>query len=207
MVYVSIYSPTARAYFESINYSSKKSVWPLYCKKCWQKIIMVIFYPHISGTAQSFNYYPVAGPGARGRHRQRRDGLANMWWRGGKCYRFCPRRPQTGSSAPEAQVQASQRYFYALNLRGNSPICWLEETVCYARIDIAQGEAHGTLAPLASVWDIENHPPAAWAVRPRTADSDFANILNTRAFHGQNHCVRDGFGSAGMEIRSKSSLP
>ncbi len=177
MVYVSIYSPTARAYFESIGYKLEEERMAIVLQEVVGNAYDGYFYPHISGTAQSFNYYPVAGlaPG---------DGIANIALglgeyvvEGGQCHRFCPRRPKMELVAPEAQVQASQRYFYALNLQAPPPDLVRGEMGCYERLDIAQAESHGTLGPLVSVWDIENHrlQPGLYARGPRILD--FANIL------------------------------
>jgi phosphoenolpyruvate synthase/pyruvate phosphate dikinase len=69
LVFSSIYSKNARAYFEAINYKIEQEKMAVVIQEVVGNRFENAFYPHISGTAQSFNFYPVA-------HMTPQDGFA-----------------------------------------------------------------------------------------------------------------------------------
>ena len=71
LVFSSIYSRNARTYFEAINYKVEQEKMAIVIQSVVGNRFEDAFYPHISGTAQSFNFYPVA-------HMTPQDGFAVM---------------------------------------------------------------------------------------------------------------------------------
>jgi len=177
LVYASIFSPRSKAYFDVINYHVEEERMAIVLQEVVGGVHENTLYPHISGTAQSHNFYPVAGLSPE-------DGVANLALGlgtyvvdGEQCFRFSPRHPRMDIVAPEAQASASQRHFYVLDLGNPEPPIHLGEQACYARLDIADAERHQTLNLLASVYDLENHrlQPGLSGRGPRILN--FANIL------------------------------
>jgi hypothetical protein len=177
LVYASLFSLKSRAYFDVIHYKVEEERMAIVLQEVVGQVHGRYCYPHISGTAQSHNYYPVHGL-------EPEDGIANLALGlgtyvvdGEQCFRFSPRHPKVDLIAPEAQAGASQRHFYALDLESVDPPLVEGDQVCYARLDIAEAERHGGLHLLASVHDLENHQlvPGVHGRGPRILN--FANIL------------------------------
>ena len=59
LVYASIYSNNARQYFEAINFRVDDEKMAVIIQEVVGNFFNGYYYPHISGTAQSYNYYPV----------------------------------------------------------------------------------------------------------------------------------------------------
>ncbi len=182
LVYASLFSPRSRAYFEVIHYKLEEERMAIVLQEVVGQVQGHYCYPHISGTAQSHNYYPVSGlePG---------DGIANLALGlgtyvvdGEQCFRFSPRRPKIDLVAPEAQAGATQRHFYALDLTRHEPPLVEGEEACYVRREVAEAERETDLNLLASVYDLENHQlqPGLRGRGPRILN--FANILKYDAF-------------------------
>ena len=60
LVFSSIYSDNSRIYFEAINFKVEQEKMAVVIQSVVGNRYGDTFYPHISGTAQSFNFYPVA---------------------------------------------------------------------------------------------------------------------------------------------------
>jgi hypothetical protein len=136
------------------------------------------FYPHISGTAQSHNYYPVA-------HMEPEDGFAiaglglgHYVVNGERAYRFSPKYPNLEMSSLQSQLRDSQVEFMALDMI-NSEVDFVADgsEANLHRLPISEAEAHDVLKHLASVYDVDNErvEPGLSAPGPRILN--FANIL------------------------------
>ena len=60
LVYASVYSKTAKGYIEAINYKIEQEKMAVVIQEVVGNHYEDVFYPHISGVAQSYNYYPFA---------------------------------------------------------------------------------------------------------------------------------------------------
>ncbi len=115
------------------------------------------YYPHISGVAQSYNYYPFS-------HMKPEDGFAILGLglgkyvvEGEKAYRFSPRYPELEINSPKNQYKNSQVEFYAVDL-GKKDLNLMEgDTAGLARLEVDDAEMHGTLKHCASVYDPNNN--------------------------------------------------
>jgi len=111
------------------------------------------FYPHISGVAQSFNYYPFS-------HMKSEDGIALLAVGLGKSvvdgessFRFCPRHPKMNMMTIKDLLKNSQRFLYALNTSNNNVDLTEGVNATLEKLSIATAEEHGTLTSSASVYD------------------------------------------------------
>ncbi|MFA6127434.1 MAG: PEP/pyruvate-binding domain-containing protein [Bacteroidales bacterium] len=156
MVYASIFSPEARMYFEAVNYRVEEEKMAVVIQELVGNTYDTYYYPHISGTAQSYNYYPVA-------HMEPDDGCAVIAMglgryvvEGEKAWRFSPRYPTLQISSLKDQFKTSQVYFYAADLNKRELNLLDGEEAGLAKLDISVGEKHGTMNHLASVYDANN---------------------------------------------------
>jgi len=177
LVYASVYSEVARGYVEAINYRIEEEKMAVVIQEVVGNQFGNYYYPHISGVAQSYNYYPFS-------HMKPEDGFAILGLglgkyvvEGEKAYRFSPRYPELEINSPKNQYKNSQVEFYAVDL-GKKDLNLMEgDTAGLARLEIDDAEMHGTLKHCASVYVSSNNTinPGLTAAGPRIVN--FADIL------------------------------
>ena len=178
LVYASIYSKESRTYFEAINYKIEEEKMGVVIQEVVGHTHDNYFYPHISGIAQSHNYYPVA-------HMEPEDGFAisalglgHYVVNGEKAYRFSPKYPDIEINAPRNLFNDSQVDFLALDLDNQDINLFKHGSESnLIRLPISDSEKHGTLNHLASVYDPDNDRimPGLEIYGPRILN--FADIL------------------------------
>lgn len=153
LVYASVYARDSRAYFEAINYQVEEEQMGVLIQEVIGSQFGDRFYPHISGVAQSYNYYPVATLKPQDGIASIAVGLGKYVVGGEKTFRFAPPFPSQDIVPPREQPYSSQKQFLALDL--TRPIVDLSagDDATLVRLDIADAEADGALRHLASVWD------------------------------------------------------
>ncbi len=158
LVFASVYLSDARNFLEALNFKAEE-----------EKMAVIIqetvgslkgdnhYYPHISGVAQSYNFYPTS-------YMLHTDGIANIALGLGKSvvegklnFRFCPRYPETEMLPQTEMVRSAQKEFYALDLTLNDFDLTKGEEITLAKLTLKDAEKHGVLRYLASVWDYENY--------------------------------------------------
>lgn len=178
LVYASIFTPTARAYFDAVHYKIDEEKMAVIIQKLVGQKAHDRFYPHVSGVAQSFNYYPFSYMKPEDGFAVIGVGLGKYVVGGEKAWRFCPRYPNLELSALGDQIKDSQDYFYAVDLEENEKSLQDggEETFIQ-KLDIKEAEEDGNLKHLAMVYDIDNDRLSTdFSLRgPRVLN--FANIL------------------------------
>lgn len=172
MVYASVFAPLARSYFDSINHSIEEEKMAVIIQELVGRGYDQYFYPHVSGVAQSYNYYPFS-------HMKPEDGIGLIALGLGKSivdgeasYRFCPRYPKMNMMTIKDLLANTQRYFYALNVDKNHFNLIEGSEATLDRLPVELAEKHGTMALSASVYD-----SLANAIRPGL-HSDGPRIVN-----------------------------
>jgi CheY-like chemotaxis protein len=177
LVFASIYSKSSRTYFEAIHYKVEKEKMAIVIQEVVGNRFEDAFYPHISGTAQSFNFYPVAHMTPEDGSAVIATGLGQYVMEGDKAFRFSPAYPALDVTSPTDICRNSQVYFYAVDM-AKKDINLLEgEYAGLVNLDISDAERHGTLAHSASVYNPDNDSITSGldSVGPRVLN--FADIL------------------------------
>ena len=178
LVYASIYSDNARSYFEAINFRVDDEKMAIVIQEVVGNLYGCCYYPHISGTAQSYNYYPVAHMEPEDGYAVAAVGLGQYVVEGEKAYRFSPKYPKIQINTPEELLKGSQVRFYAVNM-DKSELDLLEhgQDAGLVGLEISEAEKQGTLRHCASVYDPEGDRIVAGldAKGPRIVN--FADIL------------------------------
>ncbi len=177
LVYASVFSDDARTYFESIDNRIEEEKMAIVLQEVVGNRFGDYYYPHISGTAQSHNYYPVAHMKPEEGFSVMAVGLGHYVVRGEQSWRFSPVYPGIEFSTTDDQCRNSQLQFYAVNM-GNPEVNLLEgEDAGLIRLDISEAGKHGNLKHCASVYDADNDRivPGIESAGPRVVN--FANIL------------------------------
>jgi hypothetical protein len=111
------------------------------------------FYPALSGTAQSYNYYPLSYARPEDGLCVAALGLGSYVVEGGAAHRFCPRYPALNAAPPELAGDGAQRSFRALDMERPQPELSLGESAALEELDIGEAEGTDALALVASTWD------------------------------------------------------
>ncbi len=177
LVYASIFSEDARNYFETINFKIEEEKMAIVIQEVVGEPYGSYFYPHISGTAQSHNYYPVAHMKPEEGFAVAAVGLGHYVVNGEKAYRFSPVYPDLEINSSGDIYRNSQLEFYAVNLAKPEVNLLEGEDAGLIRLSISEAEKHGNLKHCASVYDPENDIITAGLDKPGPRIVNFANIL------------------------------
>ncbi len=178
MVYASVFTPLAKSYFDSVNHSLEEEKMAVIIQELVGKPYGDHFYPHISGVAQSYNYYPFS-------HMKPEDGLGLLAAGLGKSivdgsqsFRFCPKFPKMNVMTVKDLLANSQRYLYGLNIKNDKIHLENGDDATLEKIELDIAEKHGSLNLCASVYDNDSNSikPGLHAPGPRVID--FRYILH-----------------------------
>ncbi len=177
LVYASVYSPTAKGYIEAVNYRIEQEKMAVVIQEVVGRQYEDFYYPHISGVAQSYNYYPFAHMKPEEGFSVIAMGLGRYVVEGERAFRFSPLYPNLEINSPKDQYKGSQVDFYAVDL-GKKDLNLMDgEDAGLRKLEIYDAERHGTLKHCASVYSPENNRiiPGLRDAGPRVVN--FADIL------------------------------
>lgn len=177
LVFSSIFSENARSYFEAISYKIELEKMAVVIQEVVGNRYGDFFYPHVSGSAQSYNFYPVAHMKPGDGFAVAALGLGQYVMDGNLAYRFSPAYPALEIISQKDLYKNSQVRFYAVDLAKKDLNLLEGENAGLRMLDISVAESHGTLAHIASVLNRENDTiiPGLDATGPRVIN--FADIL------------------------------
>jgi hypothetical protein len=177
LVFSSIYSRSARTYFEAINYKIEQEKMAVVIQEAVGRRYDDVFYPHISGTAQSYNFYPVAHMTPQDGFAVMAVGLGHYVVEGERAFRFSPAYPALDIISQEDLYKNSQVHFYAVDMSKKDLNLLEGENAGLITLNICVAEIHGTLGHSASVLNTDNDTiiPGLDAPGPRVIN--FADIL------------------------------
>ncbi len=177
LVFSSIYSDNSRIYFDAVNYKVEQERMAVVIQTVVGNRYGDIFYPHISGTSQSFNFYPVANMTPNDGFAVAAVGLGQYVLDGERAFRFSPSFPALDIVTINDLTRYSQVEFYAINMARSEIDLLQGENAGLVKLDISRAEDDGTLKHAASVYSIENDTlvPGLNNTGPRVIN--FANIL------------------------------
>ena len=118
-----------------------------------------LYYPAISGVAQSYNFYPYYPMKPEDGTVSLALGLGKSIVDGERVYRFSPAHPKMNPlfSGPEEYLKKSQRAFYALNLKASAGLMLrADDDYNYEKKPISQADQDQSLEYTGSTYSIEN---------------------------------------------------
>jgi len=177
LVYASVYSDVARGYVEAVNYRVEEEKMAIIIQEVVGNKYEDTFYPHFSGVAQSYNYYPIGNMKTEDGYSNIAVGLGRYVVDGEKSYRFSPKYPNIDAFTTKDLIKNSQTQFYAVDMKERKLDLMKSENEGLIKLNISTSEKHGTLKHMASVFDINNNRivPGVYKAGPRIVN--FANIL------------------------------
>jgi hypothetical protein len=202
LVYASIYSNKARVYFKAINHKIEEEKMAVILQELVGSQHGDYYYPHISGVAQSYNYYPVGHMKPEEGFAVAAVGLGSYVVDGWKSFRFSPVYPKLSMLSIKDLLNSSQVRFYALDCQ-TEEIDFLKdgELASLKLLDISVAEKDGALTHCASVYNPDNDrvEPGLSGRGPRIIN--FANILQfnhiplAETISAMLNTVKEAFGS------------
>ena len=177
LIYASLFSMEARSYFEVARYNLEEERMAVVIQELVGSRHGEYYYPHISGVAQSYNYYPVS-------YAKPEDGLCvaalglGTWVvGGGASHRFCPKYPKLDVLSPDQALENTQRYFHALDMGSSSPDLSAGEMASLSELPISKALGDRKFPLICSTWDTEDlrFVPGISGRGPKVID--LANIL------------------------------
>ena len=178
LVYASIFSPSSRGYFEAIGRSIDDEKMAVVIQSLVGSSHENYFYPHFCGTAQSYNYYPVAAQSPEDGVANAAVGLGYYVVGGEKSFRFSPATPEIDAVSTKDLLASTQTDFLALRLDAEkADYIGKGERAAVERLPISMAERHGTLKHCVSVYDPQNDTLSAGLDTAGPRVVNFADIL------------------------------
>ncbi|MBN2666515.1 MAG: pyruvate, phosphate dikinase [Bacteroidales bacterium] len=177
LVFASVYSRDARVYFEAINYKIELEKMAVVIQEVVGNRFEDAFYPHISGTAQSFNFYPVAHMTPGDGFAVAALGLGQYVMEGNLTYRFSPAYPTLEIMSQKDLYKNSQLWFYAVDMSLRELNLLEGENAGLRRLEVSDSERHGTLQHIASVMNPDNDTITPGLDTPGPRVVNFADVL------------------------------
>lgn len=178
LIFASTFSDKARNFFAVLRHKIEEERMAVVLQELVGTQYDNYYYPHISGIAQSYNYYPVADMKPDEGFAVAAVGLGTYVVDGWKSFRFSPRYPRVSMYTTRDLLSSSQVQFYALDCRERD-IDFVKngELAALELLDISEAEKHGTLKHCVSVYNANNDrmEPGLSGYGPRVVN--FANIL------------------------------
>jgi CheY-like chemotaxis protein len=143
-----------------------------------------IFYPTLSGVAQSINYYPIGSEKAE-------DGIANIAFglgklivEGGLSLRFSPRHYKKilQLSSVDTALRDTQKEFRALDLKIDSFVPSTDDGINILKLGINDINNEGAMKFVASTFDYNNNILRDGINHPGKRIITFANVLQNNLF-------------------------
>lgn len=182
LVYASIYSKHARSYFEAINYRIEDERMAVVLQEIVGNRFENVFFPHVSGVAQSYNFYPISRFKPEDGICIAAVGLGKYVIDAEKAYRFSPKFPKIDIIDPETQTRDTQSFFYAIDMTKGISNLAEGEDITLKRIEIADAEKLGVLDDIVSVYDPQDRKMKVGLTHKGPRIVNFAGILKYDLF-------------------------
>jgi len=180
LVYASVFSKAARGYIQAIDYKLEEEKMAVVIQEVVGNQYENYYYPHISGVAQSYNFYPVSHMKPEEGFVVAAIGLGKHVVEGEKAYRFSPKYPDSEINTTKELFKNSQTHFWALDLSRKEFDLSQGDEASLARLDMDDAERHGTLKHTAPVYDLESETLHAGVNKYGPRIINFADILKYR---------------------------
>jgi hypothetical protein len=183
-VYASVYYKGSKAYMTATSNVIDEEKMGIILQEVCGNRHGDIFYPTLSGVAQSINYYPIGSEKVE-------DGIANVAFglgklivEGGLSLRVCPRFPKKILQlySPEIALRDTQKEFRALDLNINSFVPSTDDGVNILKIGIKDANNDGAMKYVASTYDCNNNILRDGILLPGNRIITFSGILQHNLF-------------------------
>jgi len=177
LVYASVYFQRSLNYSRALNKKLGEEKMAIVIEEVVGHEYNGLYYPHISGVAQSYNFYPFSDMRPDDGFAVIAIGLGSYVVEGEVAYRFSPKHPKIQILSAKDQMKYSQTYFYAIDMTNPEPDLLQGPMASIKKVDIYDALPHGTLMHLVSTYDYNNDMLYPGAYENGTLIVNFADIL------------------------------
>lgn len=158
LIYASVFFQSPKRYAKNADVRIEEGTMSVLIQELVGERHGDIFYPAISGVAQTYNYYPYSHMKADQGIVSLALGLGKAIVDGGKVYSFSPSYPKMNPpfGSPSEYMENTQSTFYALDLSDTSSQITMDDDCTYKTIGFQRAEEDGTLQLVASTYSAEN---------------------------------------------------
>jgi len=178
-VYASTFFGNARSYMQATNHRTADEKMAVIIQEVVGTLVNKRFYPHISGVARSYNFYPfgLARP---------EDGVVDLALGLGKivvddgiAWSYSPARPQANPpyNTLKDLIKQTQREFWAIHMGEPPAYDPIKEVEYMRRFNLSDAEEDGSLQFIASTYSAANDSVIFGTTKPGPRVLDFATIL------------------------------
>jgi hypothetical protein len=201
LVYASVFSHKAVNYINAVHYKIGEEEMAIVIQELVGNEFDGSYYPHISGVAQSYNFYPFGHMKPEEGFAVAALGLGTYVVDGENAFRFSPYYPDTQLLSLDDQVKSSQVYFYAVDMTKTDLNLSNGSMSSLVKLNINVAEKHDSLKHCVSVFDLNNKALYTGLGRPGPRVINFASILKNeyipmaKAIQFILNLVKEAFGS------------
>jgi hypothetical protein len=176
-IYASTFYQNAKAYIKTTPNRMEEEKMAVVIQQIVGRRVGDYVYPHVSGVANSYNFYPVGPMKPEEGAASVALGLGKTVVEGGRTVRFSPAHPEAlpQFSRTADVLENAQREFFALDV--TRPVDALKPDGNLVRLDLAAAERHGMLWPVASTYSREDDVVHDGISRPGVRLVTFAPLL------------------------------
>lgn len=183
-VYASTFYQCAKNYIKVTSYRLEEEKMAVIIQKMIGSRYENRFYPHISGVAKSYNFYPLPPQKPNDGIVSVALGLGKWVVDGGETIRFCPKYPKDliqFYSAKDA-IDRTQKSFYALKLDDTDRFIETTQDTLVETFDLSVAEKDGVLNFVGGTYSKENDVIYDGISRPGVRIVTFGQILKNNTF-------------------------
>jgi hypothetical protein len=178
-VYASTYFKTAQDYLPATSHTPDEEKMAVIIQEVVGTRFGNRFYPHISGVARSYNFYPAPSDKPADGVVELALGLGKTIVDDGISWSYSPASPQVGGlfKSTDDLLKHTQTKFWAINM-GKPPVFDpIKETEYMDRFDLHDSEYDGSLRHLASTYDADDDKIVIGTGSPGARILDFSPLL------------------------------
>ncbi len=140
LVFASVFSEISKNYINAVNYEIEEEKMAVVIQEVVGNQYEKYYFPHISGTAQSYNYYPFGKIKPEEGTVVAAVGLGIYVVEGERAYRFSPKHPTLQNHSEKDLVKNTQTELFAVDLSKEKIDFKKGETAGLIRLSIAEAE-------------------------------------------------------------------
>ncbi|MDP8220448.1 MAG: PEP/pyruvate-binding domain-containing protein [Candidatus Stygibacter frigidus] len=182
LIFASVFNRDAISYIEGFNFKVEEEKMAVVIQQIAGSKQGDYYYPHVSGVAQSYNYYPVF-------QMQHEDGIASIVVGMGKAvvdglktFKFSPSWPRMNILKSDDQISEAQHDFYAIDLKNSDFDLTKGEMSTYKQVLIKDAGDYDCLKYVTAYWDGYNQKFVDGKYVKGTRIITFANLLKYNDF-------------------------
>ncbi len=159
LVYASVFYASPVQYAKNANIRIEEEKMAVLIQELVGERYGDLYYPVISGVAQSYNFYPYYPLKPEEGTVSLALGLGKAIVDGERVYRFSPAHPKLNPlfAGPEEYLEKSQNAFYAVNLNTSADITLrADENYTYEKLPISRAEKDQSLDYVGSTYSVDN---------------------------------------------------